>query len=73
MQGQSYAYLFDRMTINSGEEQRYGTQFSNAYPIKKIVELAATEDVANMEKRRREIGLMTMVICNKLMLINLYN
>lgn len=73
MDGQSYAYLFDRIRFNNGEKQLYGTQFSNVDPINKIVELAATEDLKNLDKRRREIGLMPIAMYKKFTLKNLYN
>lgn len=58
MDGQSYAYLYDRIKINSGEKQLYGTQFAKVDPINKIAELAATEDLENLDRRRMEIGMM---------------
>jgi len=58
MDGQSYAYLFDRIKVNRGEKQLYGTQFANVDPIKKIVELADTEDLVNLNIRRRKVGMM---------------
>jgi len=68
MDGQSYAYLYDRIKINSGEKQFYGTQFSNVDPINKIVELADTEDVENLDSRRREIGMMPIGMYKKFMM-----
>ena len=58
MDGQSYAYLYDRIKINSGEKQLYGTQFAKVDPINKIAELAATEDLENLDTRRMKIGMM---------------
>ncbi len=58
MDGQSYAYLYDRIKINSGEKQLYGTQFSKVDPVNKMAELAATEDLENLDRRRMEIGMM---------------
>ncbi len=71
LDGQSYAYLFDRIKINSGEKQRYGTQFSKVDPLNKIVELADTEDLKNLDNRRREIGMMPINMYKRLMLKNL--
>ena len=71
MDGQSYGYLYDRIKINSGEKQLYGTQFSNVDPINKTVELADTEDLKNLDSRRREIGMMPIGMYKKFMLKNL--
>ncbi|CAN5628348.1 hypothetical protein BH23BAC1_BH23BAC1_31010 [soil metagenome] len=73
MDGQNYAYLYDRIKINNGEKQRYGTQFSNVNPDDKIVELADTEDIKNMDFRRMEIGLMPIEMYKKFMLNNIRN
>lgn len=58
MDGQSYAYLYDRIKINSGDKQLYGTQFAKVDLVNKIAELAATEDLENLDGRRMEIGMM---------------
>lgn len=71
MDGQSYAYLYDRIRINSGERQLYGTQFGNVDPINKIVELAETEDLENLDMRRMEIGMMPIEMYKEFMLKNL--
>jgi hypothetical protein len=71
MDGQSYAYLYDRIKINSGEKQLYGTQFSNVDPINKTVELAETEDMENLDKRRMEMGMMPIKMYKEFMLKNL--
>ncbi len=71
MDGQSYAYLYDRIKTNSGEKQLYGTQFSNVDPINKTVELAETEDLENLDKRRMEIGMMPIQMYKEFMLKNL--
>ncbi|MEM6318425.1 MAG: DUF6624 domain-containing protein [Bacteroidota bacterium] len=71
MNGQSYAYLYDRIRINGGKKQLYGTQFANVDPINKIVKLADTEDLDNLDKRRMEIGLMPIQIYREFMLKNL--
>ncbi|MGO3183541.1 MAG: DUF6624 domain-containing protein [Aequorivita sp.] len=73
MDSQRYAYLFDRIKFNSGEKQRYGTQFANADPINKIVKLADTEDLKNLDNRRREIGLMPIEMYKRFMLKNFQN
>lgn len=71
MNGQSYAYLYDRIKINGGEKQLYGTQFANVDPVKKTVELADTEDLVNLDKRRREVGMMPIEMYKRFMLRNL--
>lgn len=71
MDGQSYAYLYDRIQINSGEKQLYGTQFAKVDPINKIVELAETEDLENLDRRRMEMGMMPIEMYKEFMLKNL--
>jgi hypothetical protein len=71
MDGQSYAYLYDRIKINNGEKQLYGTQFSKVDPINKTVELAPTEDMENLDRRRMEIGMMPIEMYKEFMLKNL--
>lgn len=71
MDGQSYAYLYDRIKINSGEKQLYGTQFKNVDPVNRKVELADTEDVENLDKRRMEVGMMPIHMYEQFMLKNL--
>lgn len=73
MDGQSYAYLYDRIKINGGEKQLYGTQFKNVDPINKKVELADTEDVENLDRRRMEVGMMPINMYEQFMLRNLPN
>jgi len=68
MNGQSYAYLFDRIKINEGSPQYYGTQFSKVDPANKIVELFETEDIENLNRRRMEIGMMPIENYKKMML-----
>ena len=58
LDGQSYAYLYDRIMVNSGEKQLYGTQFSQVDPINKIVTLAETDRMDSLDYRRREVGMM---------------
>jgi hypothetical protein len=71
MDGQSFAYLYDRIKINSGEKQLYGTQFSKVDPVNKTVELAETEDIENLERRRMEVGMMPINMYKEFMLKNL--
>lgn len=54
-----FAYLTDRVLINSGEKQIYGTQLqinsnSTSYEVK------LTIDLENLNLRRKEVGLNTI-------------
>lgn len=71
LEGQSYAYLYDRIKINEGSKQLYGSQFSNVDPIAKTVQLADTEDLANLDTRRRKMGMMPIEMYKRFMLKNL--
>ena len=71
MDGQSYAYLYDRIKINNGEKQLYGTQFKNVDPINKTVELADTDDIENLDRRRMEVGMMPIQMYEQFMQRNL--
>ena len=53
----NYAYLYDRVQVNSKESQLYGTQFAHVDFEKKITELATTHDPKNLDQRRMEMGL----------------
>lgn len=68
MDGERYAYLFDRIRINAGEHQRYGTQFKNVDFELGIAEIADTEDLGNLDSRRMEIGLMPIEVYQRVML-----
>jgi hypothetical protein len=71
MDGQSYAYLYDRIKLNGGEKQRYGTQFKNVDPINRTLELADTEDIEKLDTRRMEMGMMPIKMYEQFMLRNL--
>jgi hypothetical protein len=71
MDGQSYAYLYDRIKINNGEKQLYGTQFSNVDPVNNTVTLAETEDIDKLDLRRMEVGMMPIEMYKNLMLNNI--
>jgi hypothetical protein len=71
MDGQSYAYLYDRIKINSGEKQLYGTQFKYVDPATRKVEMSETEDIENLDRRRMEMGMMPMKMYEQFMLDNL--
>lgn len=54
---QDYAYLFDRIRVNTGRKQLYGSQLAydkDANPYPKPV-----EDPKNLDKRRAEMGMST--------------
>jgi hypothetical protein len=73
MDGQSYAYLYDRIKMNSGEKQLYGTQFADVDAVNGTVTLAETEDMDNLDHRRMEIGMMPIEMYKELMLKNIQN
>lgn len=53
--GQEYAYLYDRVAVNSGEPSRYGTQGEcNAHGVWEAINV---EDPANLDARRASLGL----------------
>jgi hypothetical protein len=52
---QDYALLCDRLRLRMGEKQLYGSQIGRAITGEQVV--LATEDPANVDVRRREIGL----------------
>jgi hypothetical protein len=59
------AYLVDRVRVNSGEKQLYGTQF---WTVDGELKPRPIEDEANLDKRRAEAGLGTMAEYTKQML-----
>jgi len=71
LQEQNYAYLYDRIKINGGEKQLYGSQFSKVDPVAKTVELADTEDLDNLNLRRREMGMMPIEMYKRFILKDL--
>lgn len=73
MDGQSYAYLYDRIKTNGGEKQLYGTQFSNVDPINMTVTLAETENIDSLDYRRMEVGMMPIDMYKEYMLKNIQN
>ncbi len=73
MDGQSYAYLYDRIKINGGEKQLYGTQFSNVDPANKTVTLFETENMDSLDYRRMEVGIMPVEMYKEFILKNLQN
>ena len=63
-----YAYLFDRIKVNEGEPQRYGSQFKTVDRKKGIAKLRKTEDIENLDKRRKEMDMMPIETYKRLML-----
>jgi len=55
---QSYAYLHDRINMGLGKPQRFGSQIRKTNLETQTVELYPCEDVENLNKRRREYGMM---------------
>lgn len=53
---QDYAYLVDRVKINTGEPQLYGTQFT-VKDVNKGYELKPVYKPEELDRRRKEIGL----------------
>ena len=68
MDGQNYAYLYDRIKVNNEEKQLYGTQFSKVDRLNKTVELFETEDIANLDKRRLDVGMMPIEMYKRIMI-----
>jgi hypothetical protein len=66
--GQSYAYLYDRIKVNEGQKQLYGTQFRSADVKTGEVELAETEDLGNLDKRRMAVGMMPIEMYKRFIL-----
>ncbi|SDD97542.1 hypothetical protein SAMN05216464_103214 [Mucilaginibacter pineti] len=52
--GQDYAYLIDRIALHKGRQQVYGTQINMGPSGTRI---KPTIDTANIDKRRRSVGL----------------
>jgi len=71
LDGQRYAYLYDRIKVNSGEKQVYGTQFEKIDRANKTVQLSAVENIENLDERRRRIGMMPIEMYKKLVLKDL--
>jgi hypothetical protein len=60
VESRDYAYLYDRVAVAEQRPQRYGTQFKDADPF-------PIEDEANVDARRKEVGLGTMAEYRKQM------
>ena len=55
MRGESYGLMYDRLAINEGRPQRYGTQMT-CKAGKFVIDLENLEDPENVEERRRAMG-----------------
>lgn len=62
-----YAFLIDRVQVNAGEPQLYGTQFVSDKSGSGNMVLAETEDPENLDRRRMEMGLMPIDLYRKQM------
>lgn len=67
---QNYAYLYDRVQLNAGQPQRYGTQFKRVDPVRKELELYDTEAPELLDERRRSVGLMPVSVYQALVLLS---
>ena len=63
-----YAYLYDRVMVNSGKPQLYGTQFKHVNAEEKLAVLHPVKDEENLDKRRMSMGLMPISLYKYLML-----
>jgi hypothetical protein len=70
MDPQDYGYLYDRVMLRTGRKQFYGTQFINVDTVNKVVDLAETEDLENLDKRRMELGMMPIRMYEEIILEN---
>jgi hypothetical protein len=57
--GENYALLKDRVLINTGKKQLYGTQVKYN-PATKTAKPLPTEDSTNVDKRRKSVGLQPL-------------
>jgi len=67
---QDYGYLYDRVMLRTGRKQLYGTQFVNVDTVNRVVDLAETEDLENLDKRRMELGMMPIRMYEEIILEN---
>lgn len=67
---QNYAYFYDRVQMNSGHPQRYGTQFKKVDSVRKELELYDTEAPEHLDERRRSVGLMPVSVYQALFLLS---
>jgi hypothetical protein len=62
--GQQLAYLTDRVLVAEGKKQLYGTQFRT---VDGKLEPSPIEDEANVDRRRKEVGLSTLAEYRKVL------
>ena len=63
-----YAYLYDRIQVNAGNPQRYGSQFRKVDKEAGIAELAEVENPDQLDRRRMEMGMMPIRLYRERML-----
>jgi hypothetical protein len=66
---EKFAYLYDRICINSGKKQLYGTQFKKVDYSKGIATIQDTENLSGLSKRRMELEMMPLPMYKRLMLV----
>jgi hypothetical protein len=71
LEGQHFAMLYDRIKINAGQPQLYGTQFERIDVENFIAELAPVEDIGNLDKRRKELDMMPIEVYKEFMIGNI--
>jgi len=64
----NYVYLYDRIKLHANLPQRWGTQCSSVNKKENLVILHTVEDLENLDKRRKEVGLEPIDFYKKLML-----
>jgi hypothetical protein len=57
VRARDYAYLFDRVAVNTGELQRYGTQPAATCNEDASLDLKPVEDLDGLDARRATMGL----------------
>ncbi len=65
---QDYAYFHDRVLVNNGEPQLYGTQYIKVDKANNIAELGPVQGLDSLEYRRMEVGLMPSEMYRKIIL-----
>lgn len=57
VRARDYAYLFDRVAVNTGQLQRYGTQPASQCNDDGSLDLQPVEDIETLDERRAAMGL----------------
>jgi hypothetical protein len=68
MEMKDYVYLYDRIKLHANLPQRWGTQCSSVNKKENLVILHTVEDLVNLDKRRKEVGLEPIDFYKKIML-----